>query len=149
MVRTRDSMDRCNGCHYITEILLKTAKHHTINQSISKRVKKQWEKEKLRAKINFSFSHSVFKRLVLQTHKIQDLFSLKHIYFTSIEKQVETRSRDSNLGPHDCEADALPHDHGHHGLFGKGFNGPPVKSLLKKIVGKEGRAKYQLSFIFP
>ena len=72
--------------------------------------------------------------------------SLKHIYFTSIEKQVlttstnisldstswklhqysrricgpmknpkvETRSRDSNTGPHDCKADALPHDHGHH-----------------------------------
>ena len=28
--------------------------------------------------------------------------------------KVETRSRDSNLGPHDCKADALPHDHGHH-----------------------------------
>ena len=72
-------------------------------------------------------------------------FKFKHIYFTSIEKQVlttytnlsrfaswelhqysrrmcgpmknpkvETRSRDSNLGPHDCKADALPHDHGHH-----------------------------------
>ena len=28
--------------------------------------------------------------------------------------KFETRSRDSNSGPHDCEADALPHDHGHH-----------------------------------
>ena len=28
--------------------------------------------------------------------------------------KVETRSRDTNLGPHDCKADALPHDHGHH-----------------------------------
>ena len=28
--------------------------------------------------------------------------------------KVETRSRDSNLGPHDCKADAVPHDHGHH-----------------------------------
>ena len=27
--------------------------------------------------------------------------------------QVETRSRDSSSGPHDCKADALPHDHGH------------------------------------
>ena len=27
--------------------------------------------------------------------------------------KVETRSRDSNLGPHICKADALPHDHGH------------------------------------
>ena len=29
--------------------------------------------------------------------------------------EVETRSRDSNSGPQDCKADALPHDHGHHG----------------------------------
>ena len=28
--------------------------------------------------------------------------------------KVETRSRDSNSGPHNCKADALPHDHGHH-----------------------------------
>ena len=26
----------------------------------------------------------------------------------------ETRSWDSNSGPHACKADALPHDHGHH-----------------------------------
>ena len=29
--------------------------------------------------------------------------------------KVETRSRDSNSGPYDCKADALPHDHRHHG----------------------------------
>ena len=34
--------------------------------------------------------------------------------------KVETRSRDSNLGPHDCKADALPHDHGHHMFLSKG-----------------------------
>ena len=28
--------------------------------------------------------------------------------------KVETRPRDLNSGPHDCKADALPHDHGHH-----------------------------------
>ena len=28
--------------------------------------------------------------------------------------KVDTRSRESNFGPHDCKADALPHDHGHH-----------------------------------
>ena len=28
-----------------------------------------WEKEKLLVTSNFSFSHSVFKRLILQTHK--------------------------------------------------------------------------------
>ena len=30
------------------------------------------------------------------------------------KSHVETRSRDSNSGPHDCKAHALPHDHGHH-----------------------------------
>ena len=36
--------------------------------------KKLWEKEKLLIMSNFSFSHSVFKWLVLQTHKNQGLF---------------------------------------------------------------------------
>ena len=31
--------------------------------------------------------------------------------------KVETRSRDSNSGPHDCKVDALPHDHGHHNFI--------------------------------
>ena len=31
--------------------------------------------------------------------------------------KVETRSRDSNSGPHDCKADALPHDHRHCWIF--------------------------------
>ena len=33
-----------------------------------------WEKEKLLITSNFSFSHSVFKRLILQTRKNQGLF---------------------------------------------------------------------------
>ena len=33
-----------------------------------------WEKEKLLIMSNFSFSHSVFKRLLWQTHKNQGLF---------------------------------------------------------------------------
>ena len=33
-----------------------------------------WKKKKLLVASNFSFSHSVFKRLVLQTRKNQDLF---------------------------------------------------------------------------
>ena len=37
-----------------------------------------WEKEKLLVMRNFSFSHSVFKRLVLQTRKIQGLFGLNY-----------------------------------------------------------------------
>ena len=28
--------------------------------------------------------------------------------------KVETRSRESNSGPYDCEANALPHTHGQH-----------------------------------
>ena len=36
--------------------------------------KTQWEKEKLLIRSNFSFSHSVSKRLVLQTCKNQGLF---------------------------------------------------------------------------
>ena len=38
------------------------------------RLKTLWEKEKLLVTSNFSFSHSVFKRLVLQTRKNQGLF---------------------------------------------------------------------------
>ena len=30
--------------------------------------------------------------------------------------KVDTRSQDSNSGPHNCKADALPQDHGHHGM---------------------------------
>ena len=39
-----------------------------------------WEKEKLLVTSNFSFSHSVFQRLVLQTRKIQGLFGEGLIY---------------------------------------------------------------------
>ena len=37
-----------------------------------------WEMEKLLVTSNISFAHSVFKRLVLQTYKIQDLFGDRH-----------------------------------------------------------------------
>ena len=37
-------------------------------------LKTLWEKEKLLVTSNFSFSHSVFRRLVLQTRKNQGLF---------------------------------------------------------------------------
>ena len=42
--------------------------------SSPKQLKTLWEKEKLLVTSNFSFSHSVFKRLVLQTRKNQGLF---------------------------------------------------------------------------
>ena len=45
----------------------------TIEKSSSNRLKTLWENEKLPVMSNFSFSHSVFKRLVLQTRKKQGL----------------------------------------------------------------------------
>ena len=33
--------------------------------------------------------------------------------------KVDIRSRESNLGPQDCEANALPHDHGHNLVKGQ------------------------------
>ena len=43
-------------------------------ESSPNRQKTLWEKEKLLIMSNFSFSHIVFKRLVLQTRKNQGLF---------------------------------------------------------------------------
>ena len=45
-----------------------------MTESTPKGYKTQWEKEKLLVTSNFSFSHSVFKRLALQTRKNQGLF---------------------------------------------------------------------------
>ena len=42
--------------------------------SLPKKKKKLWGKEKLLVTSNFSFSHSMFKRLVLQTRQNQGLF---------------------------------------------------------------------------
>ena len=51
-------------------------------------LKTLWEKEKLLVTSNFSFSHSVFKRLVLQTRKNQGLFGkgLNSILFSDESK---------------------------------------------------------------
>ena len=43
-------------------------------RKLSKQVEILWDKEKLHVISTFSFSHSVFKRLTLQTHKNQGLF---------------------------------------------------------------------------
>ena len=43
-------------------------------RKISKWVEKLCEKDKLLVMTNFSFLHSIFKRRVLQTYKIQGLF---------------------------------------------------------------------------
>ena len=44
------------------------------SRKFSKRVKTLWEKGKLLVTSNFCFSHSVFKRLEMQTRKIKGLF---------------------------------------------------------------------------
>ena len=44
------------------------------SRKITKLVETLWEKEKLLVTTNFSFFHSVFKRLVLQTRKNHGLF---------------------------------------------------------------------------
>ena len=43
-------------------------------ESLQNGKKMMWEKEKLLVTSNFSFSHIVFERHVLQTHKDQGLF---------------------------------------------------------------------------
>ena len=45
-----------------------------IAESSPNDYKTLWEKEKLLVSSNFSFSHNVFKRLILQTRKNQGLF---------------------------------------------------------------------------
>ena len=64
--------------------------------------------------------------------------------------KVETRSRGSNSGPHDCKVDALPHDHGHHTLF---FSNPVGHlSLWIRFLGRtldaEGTQKFKQLFSF-
>ena len=67
-----------------------------------------WEKENLLVTSNFSFFHSVFKRLVLQTHKIQGLFgkglNLYHTItnFNDLEKAFESiAGKGENAGNQD------------------------------------------------
>ena len=49
-----------------------------------------WEKEKLLVTSNFSFSHSVFKRPLLQTHKNQGLFGkrLKQVCLYDVKRAL-------------------------------------------------------------
>ena len=57
-------------------------------------VKTLWEKEKLLVTSNFSFSHSVFKRLVLQICTNQGLFGkgLTGRQFARTQRQVRIRT---------------------------------------------------------
>ena len=56
-------------------------------ESSSNGLKTLWEKEKLLVTSNFSFSHSAFKRLVLETRKNQGLFG-KRLNISSYNKSL-------------------------------------------------------------
>ena len=50
-----------------------------------KRSKTLWKKEKLLVKSNFSFSHSVFKRLVQETHNsFQTILSSHNVFLSDL-----------------------------------------------------------------
>ena len=82
-------------CHFpkrqiLDSAILKEFADHNFEfdgngRKLSKWVKTLREKEKLLVMINFSFSHSVFKRLALQTGKKQGLFEKGlTLYYTSL-----------------------------------------------------------------
>ena len=47
--------------------------------------------------------------------------------------KVDTHSRESNLGPQDCEADALPRDHGHHDIISISYYFSYIKAASAPI----------------
>ena len=90
--------------------------------------KTQSEKEKLLDTSNFSFSHSVFKRLVLPTCKKQGLFG-KGLNFNSLGKELKFSLADNK------SVVALMMISVYHGI--------------EKIVGKGENAGYQHFLLFP
>ena len=68
----------------------------TVAESSSKGYKTLWKKEKLLVTSNFSYSHSVFKRLVLQTRKNQGLFG-KELKDQVPHFQMSFKSLDASL----------------------------------------------------
>ena len=61
-----------------------------MTESYSNWKKTLWEKEKLLVRSNFSFSHSVFKRLILQTRKNQGLLGKelsKHGFYRRVSRK--------------------------------------------------------------
>ena len=57
-----------------------------VHRKLTKQVEKTVEQEKLLVMSNFSFSHSVFKRLVLQTGKNKGMFWKWLIYALPTKK---------------------------------------------------------------
>ena len=82
--------------------------------------------------LNISISHRQRNKFTLDIYLYQSLLILLPGIYTST--RVESvgqrpsrywhRSRESNSGPYDCKADALPHGHGHH----TGSTGSPYDS---------------------
>ena len=68
-------------------------------ESSQKWLKTLWEKEKLLDTSNLSFSHSVFKRLVLQTRKNKGLFGKGSRSFAMVKMKYVPRSHFNPL-PH-------------------------------------------------
>ena len=96
-----------------------------------------WKKEKMLITSNLSFSHSVFERLVLQTHKNEGMFgkvlnTLERRSFTEQqnfrEVQIERNCRRQNKCDTKIES-----------YFWKG----------RKLVGKGENAGYQHFLLFP
>ena len=67
-------------------------------------LKTQWEKDKLLAMRNFSFSHSVFKRLVLQTRENQGLFGkgLKECWKMLLSDPLASLTHSHTMTPFDA-----------------------------------------------
>ena len=65
-----------------------------------------WEKEKLLTMSNFSFSHSVFKRLVLLTRKSQGLFG-KGLNRIRVNMSLTGDTEQENSGLRTCAVSTL------------------------------------------
>ena len=111
------------------------------------RQKTLWEKEKLLITSNFSFSHSVFKRLKVQTRKNQGLFGkgLKWCIreWVNTYKVSKITLYQSTKVLKTCKTK---------GLFGKGLtkNNPNTKKeSFENILGKGDKCWKPLFFFFP
>ena len=68
-----------------------------MKESSTKSLRTLWKKEKLLVTSNFSFSHSVFKRLVLQTRKNQGLFGKGLRILAFVRKNVGEKDKQKML----------------------------------------------------
>ena len=109
-----------------------------IAKSSPNGLKTLWEKEKLLVTSNFSFSYSVFKRLVLQTHKNQGLFG-KGLTISKTQRNTKGERKRRN-----CSLQAISPIPT---VFSKDLYCRHVKSglVLERINGR--KVIYNVSFI--